>query len=105
NIEEARDILIQRKRGDASIKDSIQQFCEDTMDNNEASHYVSYDVIVDMGEPGDRIIEHAQSGGYDLVVIGKRGRGILQGGLMGDTARRVIRHCKVPVLVVSIPSE
>ncbi|MCU7816966.1 MAG: universal stress protein, partial [Candidatus Thiodiazotropha sp. (ex Rostrolucina anterorostrata)] len=83
----------------------ITQFCEDTMDNNEASHYVSYDVIVDMGEPGDRIIEHAQSGGYDLVVIGKRGRGILQGGLMGDTARRVIRHCKVPVLVVSIPSE
>ncbi|MES9972487.1 MAG: universal stress protein [Candidatus Thiodiazotropha sp.] len=102
NVEEAREILVRRKRGDASIKDDVQQFCEDTMDSNESEPYVSYDVIVDIGEPGDRIVEKAHAGGYDLVVIGKRGRGILRGGLMGDTARRVIRHSKVPVMVIPI---
>ncbi|WP_316366473.1 universal stress protein [Candidatus Thiodiazotropha sp. CDECU1] len=102
NVEEAREILVKRKRGDASIKDDVQQFCEDTMENDENESYVTYDVIVDIGEPGDRIVEKAHSGGYDLVVIGKRGRGILRGGLMGDTARRVIRHSKVPVMVIPI---
>lgn len=102
NVEEAREILVKRKRGDASIKDDVHQFCEDTMENDENESYVTYEVIVDIGEPGDRIVEKAHSGGYDLVVIGKRGRGILRGGLMGDTARRVIRHSKVPVMVIPI---
>lgn len=103
NVQEAREILIKRKRDDATIKDDIQQFCDDALDANGTTPYVSYNIVVDIGEPGDRIVEKAHSGSYDLVVIGKRGRGILRGGLMGDTARRVIRHAKVPVMVIPIP--
>ena len=103
NVEEAREILVKRKRGDASIRDDIQQLCEDTMEGRESSSYVTYDIIVDIGNPGDKIAEKANTGGYDLVVIGKRGQGILRGGLMGDTARRVIRHTNVPVMVIPIP--
>ncbi|MES9991996.1 MAG: universal stress protein [Candidatus Thiodiazotropha sp.] len=102
NVEEAREILVKRKRGDTSIRDDIQQFCEDTMVDGADSPYVTYDIAVETGEPGDKIVEKAQSGNYDLVVIGKRGQGILRGGLMGDTARRVIRHSKVPVMVIPI---
>ncbi len=102
NVVEARDILVRRRRDDVRIKDDIQQFCEETMEGGPDTPYVTYDVVVDIGEPGDRIIEKAHSGGYDLVVIGKRGKGILRGGLMGDTARRVIRHSKVPVMVIPI---
>jgi nucleotide-binding universal stress UspA family protein len=103
NVEEAREILVKRKRGDTSIKNDIQQLCEETMESSETSPYVTYDIAVEIGEPSDRIIEKANTGGYDLVVIGKRGQGILRGGLMGDTARRVIRHCNVPVIVIPIP--
>jgi nucleotide-binding universal stress UspA family protein len=103
NVVEARDILVKRKRGDVSIRDDIQQLCDDTM-GDENSPYVTYDIAVEIGEPGDRIVEKAQTGGYDLVVIGKRGQGIMRGGLMGDTARRVIRHSKVPVMVIPIPN-
>ncbi|MEW8523252.1 MAG: universal stress protein [Candidatus Thiodiazotropha endolucinida] len=103
NVVEAREILVNRKRSDTSIKEGIEQFCEECMDSSDDSPYVTYDVAVDIGEPGDRIVEKAHSGGYDLVVIGKRGQGILRGGLMGDTARRVIRHSKVPVMVIPIP--
>jgi nucleotide-binding universal stress UspA family protein len=103
NVEEAREILVKRKRGDTSIKNDIQQLCEETMESSENSPYVTYDIAVEIGDPSDRIIEKANTGGYDLVVIGKRGQGILRGGLMGDTARRVIRHCNVPVMVIPIP--
>ncbi|MEW8505857.1 MAG: universal stress protein [Candidatus Thiodiazotropha sp.] len=102
NVEEAREILVKRKRSDTTIREDIQQFCEDTMESGSDSSYVTYDIAVDTGEPGDKIVEKAHSGGYDLVVIGKRGQGILRGGLMGDTARRVIRHAKVPVMVIPI---
>jgi nucleotide-binding universal stress UspA family protein len=57
-----------------------------------------------MGDPVELIVERANRGGYDLVVIGKHGHGIIHGGLMGDTARRVIRRCRVPVLVVQVPA-
>jgi nucleotide-binding universal stress UspA family protein len=103
NVDEAREILVKRKRADVSIRDNIQQLCDDSLDDKN-SPYVTYDIAIEIGEPGDLIVEKAQSGGYDLVVIGKRGQGILRGGLMGDTARRVIRHAKVPVMVIPIPN-
>jgi nucleotide-binding universal stress UspA family protein len=103
NVKEAREILVKRKRGDTSIRDDIEQLCNDAMEGREKSSYVTYDIAVEIGDPGDKIVEKANNGGYDLVVIGKRGQGILRGGLMGDTARRVIRHARVPVMVIPIP--
>ncbi|MET0071279.1 MAG: universal stress protein [Candidatus Thiodiazotropha sp.] len=103
NVEEAREILVKRKRSDTTIRDDIKQLCEDSMESGEDAPYITYDIAVDAGEPGDKIVEKAVGGGYDLVVIGKRGQGILRGGLMGDTARRVIRHSKIPVMVIPIP--
>ncbi len=102
NLAEAQDILVQRRREDTAIKDSVEQFCRDATEDPGQDPYVTYDVVVEMGEPGDKIVEHAHSGSYDLVIIGKHGRGMLRGGLMGDTARRVIRHCRVPVMVVQV---
>ena len=51
----------------------------------------------------DRILDTVKSGGYDLVVMGKHGHGGLKKAVTGDTARRVIRRCKVPVMVVQLP--
>ena len=38
--------------------------------------------------------------GYDLVVMGSRGLGMLANVMMGSTSRRVLRRCRKPVLVV-----
>jgi nucleotide-binding universal stress UspA family protein len=102
NLAEARDILVRRKRENTAIKDSVEQFCRDATEDPRQDPYVTYDVVVELGDPVDRIVEHAHNGGYDLVIIGKRGGGVMDGGLMGDTARRVIRHCRVPVMVVQV---
>ncbi len=102
NLAEAREILVRRRRGDSAIKDSVEKFCRDATEGSRQDPYVTYDVVVDMGDPGDRIVEHARDGGYDLVIIGKHSRGVMDSGRMGGTARRVIRHCGVPVMVVQV---
>jgi nucleotide-binding universal stress UspA family protein len=42
--------------------------------------------------------------GYDLVVVGRRGRGAVSRTLLGSTTQELLRRCRVPVLVVESPS-
>jgi nucleotide-binding universal stress UspA family protein len=105
NLQEAREILIHRKRHDAAISNSIEELCQESMSKADRP-YVKYEVAVDVGDPVEKALEKAQGEGYDLVVIGKHGHGALKGAMMGNTAQRLIRRCKVPVLVVDVsPSE
>jgi len=104
DLEEARRILISRKRDDVEIKDSVQQFCEESLSGQPEKSVLSYHVTVETGEPVEKILQEAHSGGYDLVVISKRGRrSSVKDAVMGSTARRVIRRCNVPVMVVQLP--
>ncbi|HET9599280.1 MAG TPA: universal stress protein [Anaeromyxobacteraceae bacterium] len=52
------------------------------------------------GEPADAIVQGAQAGGYDLVVMGTHGRTGRDHALIGSVAENVVRRCRVPVLVV-----
>ena len=103
NLAEARDILVKRRRDDTAIIDSVDQYIQ--QGENNPHPYVTYEVVVDMGDPVNKIVEHAHDGDYDLVIVSKHGQGILDGGLMGDTARRVIRSCQTPVMVVHVPAK
>ena len=104
NLDEARQILVQRKRDNAVIIDSVDQFYRDYIDDKSGGQpYVSYDIQVKVGDAVETILEEANRGNYDLMVTAKRGHGIFYGGLMGDTVRRVLRRCAIPVLVVQAP--
>jgi nucleotide-binding universal stress UspA family protein len=104
DLDEARRILISRKRDDVEIRDSVQQFCEESLSRQPDKSVFSYHVKVEMGEPVEKILQEAHSGDYDLVVISKRGRrSSVKDAVMGGTARRVIRRCNVPVMVVQLP--
>ena len=52
------------------------------------------------GEPAQKLVEEARSGGYDLIVVGTQGRAGVLHLLLGSTAERLIRLSPVPVLVV-----
>ena len=99
NLEQARETLVQRKRDDTAIRNSVSEFCQDCQESSQQP-YVRYDVQVDSGDPVEKILEQAHCGQFDLVVIAKHGHGVIHGNLMGDTVRRVLRRCEVPVLVV-----
>jgi nucleotide-binding universal stress UspA family protein len=55
------------------------------------------------GHAGPAIIRELESGGYDLIVLGSRGRGRTQEGLLGSVNAYVHFHAKVPLL--SVPPE
>jgi nucleotide-binding universal stress UspA family protein len=102
SLKEAREALIERKRDDTEIRDSIDAHCQDAM-SGESRRYVSYDVVVEMGDAVDKVLEKADKENYDLIVVGRHGHGALKGALIGDTALRLVRRCTKPVLVVEVP--
>ncbi|UTR13356.1 universal stress protein [Salipaludibacillus sp. LMS25] len=48
----------------------------------------------------ESIIEHANHGEYDTLVIGSRGLGTVQTMVLGSVSHKVIKHVKAPVLMV-----
>ena len=46
------------------------------------------------------ILETAESGGADLIVMGSHGRRGIEKLMLGSVAQRVVSHAHVPVLVV-----
>ena len=55
------------------------------------------------GHAGPEIVKELERGGYDLIVLGSRGRGRAQEGLLGSVNGYVHFHARVPLL--SVPAE
>lgn len=55
------------------------------------------------GHAGPEIMKELEAGGYDLVVLGSRGRGRAQEGLLGSVNGYVHFHSRVPLL--SVPDD
>jgi nucleotide-binding universal stress UspA family protein len=53
------------------------------------------------GEPVDEISRVAGEGGYDLIVVGSRGRNRLGELVLGSVSRALARSAPCPVLVVA----
>lgn len=53
-----------------------------------------------LGHAGESIAKFADSGKFDLVIMGSHGHGTLVNLVMGSVATQVLAHCRVPVLLV-----
>ena len=60
---------------------------------------VSYDVM--RGEPANTLVEYATSGGYDLLVLGRRGLSGIDRLFLGSVTKKVLERSKVDVLVIT----
>ncbi len=71
---------------------------------NEAAALVPDDVIAHRvqrsGHAGPEILAEIEQGGYDLVVLGSRGRGRAQEGLLGSVNLYLHFHARIPLLSV-----
>ncbi len=105
NLEEARDMLVRRRRDNVAIKECVGQFCEEVQGNMADQPDVTYSIVVKMGDPVNLIIEESEAGNFDLIVMGFHGHGPLIATMMGDTVLRVVKRSKVPVLVVRVPED
>lgn len=56
------------------------------------------------GAPAETIVRLARERGYDLVVVGTRGRGRVRAALLGSVSTAVAAGAGRPVLVVGAPA-
>lgn len=57
------------------------------------------------GDPGRAIAHVAEEGGFDLIVMGSHGRGLVQRVLVGSVSHWVLHNAATPVMVVRRPDE
>ena len=88
-----------------TMRSELDRWAKGILD--EAAVAVPDDVIVHRvqptGHPGPKILEELERGRYDLVVLGSRGRGRAQEGLLGSVNSYLHFHARVPLL--SVPDE
>jgi nucleotide-binding universal stress UspA family protein len=60
---------------------------------------VKPDAVLLEGKPADALARFAADGGYELIAVGRRGRGATK-ALLGSTAEALARGADIPVLIV-----
>lgn len=55
----------------------------------------------ELGDPTAAIIGHCEAVGADLLVLGRRGAGLVERVILGSVADRLAHHAPCPVLIVA----
>jgi len=100
---EARDQLIGKKRGHVAMQEVLEAFSEETKADGEDQTFVTDEVLIKHGTPAEVIVEAAQELSCDLIVMGTHGHGTIADVFVGSTAKWVIKHSPIPVLVIRLP--
>jgi len=86
-----------------SIKKRLNNFCEEMFSSLTSCPFLVDEILVKEGVPVDEILKTVDSKNCDMVVMGTHGYGMLADALIGSNARRVVRRCKKPVMVIRLP--
>lgn len=52
------------------------------------------------GHPAEKIISFAEDNNIDMIIVGSLGKGRYERAVIGSVSEKIIKHAKVPVLVV-----
>ena len=66
---------------------------------------VSVTTLLVEGTPARALIQRAESGDYDLIVMGSHGHGRLHASLLGCVSQKVLHASPIPVLLTRAPRE
>lgn len=97
-------VVVMMGEVDAPLTEHAERHATEQLDEFLARHGIPKDAAVGrkilMGPPAMTVLEAAEDGQYDLVVMGTHGRTGLPRLVMGSTAEKVVRGCPCPVLTV-----
>ncbi len=99
----ARQELIGKKRAPDALKEVLQAFSEETKAAAKDQAFATDEILIKTGAPAEVIVQTAKEQNCDLIVMGTHGQGVIAEVLIGSTAKWVVRHSTIPVLVVRLP--
>jgi len=102
---EARDKIIGKKRDHVALREVLEAFSEKAKTQVENQNFVTDEILIKSGAAAETIVQTAQDRQCDLIVMGTHGQGVIADILMGSTAKWVVRHSPIPVLVIRLPRE
>ena len=100
---QARDTLIGNRKDRVALRDVLEAFSEKAQEDVENQDLSTDEILIESGVPADIIVQTAQNKNYDLIVMGTHGQGIIADVLVGSTAKWVLKHSLIPVLIVRLP--
>jgi len=103
NVDEAREVLIGKKRDNAMIHEVLDRFCQNLRPGTTDHEAAMDETVIKSGNPVAQILTTAEEKRCDLIVMGTHGQGALMDTMMGSTTSRVTRRAKIPVLSVRLP--
>lgn len=89
--------------GKTEIEDYLRSVSDEDLKaarNHLTKAGISYDAIIKRGHVAEEIIKAANSGKFDMVVVGSKGRTSLADLLVGSIAQKIVATAKPPVVVV-----
>jgi nucleotide-binding universal stress UspA family protein len=101
NYSEAREKLIGKKGDHMALQEVLQAFSDEVKADDQT--FVTDEILIKNGQPADVVIQTAIEKHCDLIVMGTHGHGAIADVFIGSTAKWVVRHSKIPVLVVRLP--
>lgn len=84
---------------DASLEEAGRRYLDQAVQQFTTAH-VRVTTVSREGEPAQAILETAKRVHADLIVVGCRGRGRVQGLILGSVSEQVLHGASVPVLIV-----
>lgn len=104
NLQEAKEIILNRQRDNALIVDDcVERYCSEIQDGSTKEAYISYNIIVKEGKPVEEIVSYAVEHNYDMIVVGRHAHSSLHEAIHRSTVRKIIDATNIPVLVVQLP--
>jgi nucleotide-binding universal stress UspA family protein len=100
---EARDALIGKKRDHIAIRDVLQAFSNEINSKTEDQSFITDEILIKSGVPSEVILQTANELSCDLIIMGTHGQGIIADVLIGSTAKQVVKHSPIPVLIIRLP--
>lgn len=73
----------------------LEEYKNKAMENN-----VVITTLLEIGDPGQVIVDISNKNTYDLIVMGSRGLSTFKELLIGSVSLKVMNHAKCPVMIV-----
>lgn len=104
-VDDARQALIGKKRENVAIQEILTRISETASAAAQSPATITDEIIIKKGNPEDHILQQAEERNCDIIVMGSHGHSAIAEAVIGNTARKVLRRSKIPVLAVRLPQE